>query len=108
MAYTLVGVGGPETGRHFPLGSKPTVIGRGSEADLFLDAEGASREHCIFSSSETGNLLLENYGSRNGTKVNNDKITTKTTVQAGDRISVGNYRCTICDDRHNGSMRLLV
>ena len=108
MAYTLVIVSGPETGRRFPLPNKRLIIGRDPAADISLDIEGASREHCALSMSESGNLSIEDLNSRNGTKVNDQAISSKTTLSTGDQLSIGNYRCTICNDRNKGAMRLLI
>ena len=79
MAYTIVVVCGPETGRRFTISSSPAIIGRDPEADIYLDIDGASREHCSIGLTKSGNLVIEDLQSRNGTKVNGQSISGSTT-----------------------------
>ena len=63
------------------------TVGRLSTSDIVLNANLVSRNHARF--SVAGEIvLLEDLGSRNGTLVNDEKISSAT-LQAGDSIAIG-------------------
>ena len=63
------------------------VVGRSQECDVVLPFPDVSWQHARLSRQSQG-WLIEDLGSRNGTWVNETRIT-KTVVHAGDRIRVG-------------------
>ena len=65
----------------------PAVVGRSSEADVYLDDRWASRSHCELSISEDA-LVVRDLQSRNGTFVNSEQIETSR-LQSGDELIVG-------------------
>lgn len=68
------------------------VVGRDDGLDLQLKREdGASRQHCKFSTDGRG-VFVEDLGSSNGTKVNGKKIDRRTEVKAGDVVLVGTVK----------------
>ena len=77
---------GPLAGRRIELGHQLTV-GRGV-ADLVIDDPAISRRHALFRAA--GDVLeVEDLGSRNGTKVNGDRIGAVTTLRPGDTVEFG-------------------
>ena len=66
------------------------VIGRSAEGHGSLggDAE-ISREHAQVTRSGSGELLIEDLGSTNGTSVNGQRISGPTTLRPGDKVKVG-------------------
>ncbi|MFN0012559.1 MAG: ATPase, T2SS/T4P/T4SS family [Phycisphaerales bacterium] len=76
----------------FALGKGPTVIGRATDATIPLpEDELASRKHCEIRPDGAGGLVVTDLGSRNGTKVNKQKIEGPTPLRRGDSIKVGSH-----------------
>lgn len=63
-------------------------IGRSREAQIQLLDEGISRKHCRLSRLPTGELLIEDLGSTNGTFANGTRIS-RHQLADGDKIQVG-------------------
>lgn len=66
----------------------PTVIGRGTAADLRIPDSQASRRHCELYEYE-GQLAVRDLGSVNGTIVNQHKIEQDTLLSTGDTLTIG-------------------
>jgi pSer/pThr/pTyr-binding forkhead associated (FHA) protein len=66
----------------------PTVIGRGTAADVRLPDSQTSRRHCELYEYE-GQLAVRDLGSVNGTVVNQHKIEQDTLLSTGDTLTVG-------------------
>lgn len=64
------------------------VIGRGGDVDVQVLNRGVSREHAAVTLRSDGSVTVADLGSRNGTWVNGNQITT-TTIKTGDVIRVG-------------------
>ncbi|MEZ4358784.1 MAG: diguanylate cyclase [Kofleriaceae bacterium] len=80
---------GLELGKKFNLTRSQMIIGRSSKADVQIDQEAVSRNHCKI--LNTGNaVLLRDMGSTNGTYVN-DEMIDEYVLRDGDFIKVG--RC---------------
>jgi pSer/pThr/pTyr-binding forkhead associated (FHA) protein len=65
-----------------------TTVGR-AEADVPLPDPDVSRQHAKFHQVDSG-IGIEDLGSRNGTYVNDQKISGITTLAEGDRVRFGN------------------
>ena len=74
--------------RQFPLSAGPTTIGRGSDADIQIDAGGVSRHHARILVAE-GRASIEDLGSKNGTVVGGDRIESARWLADGDEIRIG-------------------
>lgn len=68
--------------------SQPTRIGRGNGCQICLSDPLSSRTHVILSYEE-GEWTASDAESRNGTMVNDEKITSTMVLQSGDRIQIG-------------------
>ena len=85
----LVVIYGLELGKKFNLNRPQIIIGRSSKADIQIDQEAVSRNHCKI--INTGNaIMLRDMGSTNGTYVN-DEMIDEYVLRDGDFIKVG--RC---------------
>jgi diguanylate cyclase (GGDEF)-like protein len=85
----LVVIYGMELGRKFNLNRAQFIVGRSSKADIQIDQEAVSRNHCKI--VNTGKqILLRDTGSTNGTYVN-DELIDEYVLKDGDFIKVG--RC---------------
>jgi sigma-B regulation protein RsbU (phosphoserine phosphatase) len=66
-----------------------TTIGRSSVNDLPISDKMLSRQHARIVKDADGSLTVEDLGSRNGTFLNGDRLTTLQALKPGDRITVG-------------------
>jgi diguanylate cyclase (GGDEF)-like protein len=91
----LVILQGQSIGQTAKLEKERTIVGRGSQADLVLRDEIASRQH-----AEIMHLCLEencveyyvnDLDSTNGTFLNGAKVTSQQLLQDGDKIKIGNH-----------------
>ncbi len=66
----------------------PVIIGRGSECNLVINDTYLSTRHSQFT-FDSGDLLVEDLGSTNGTYVNQKIIAHRTRLDKGDIVQVG-------------------
>jgi hypothetical protein len=78
----------------FELAEGDFVVGRGADCQLALDDALVSRRHAVFSVSG-GELYVDDLGSRNGVKVNDERIAGRTRLTSGDRVRIGNQDMAI-------------
>jgi diguanylate cyclase (GGDEF)-like protein len=86
-AYLIV-LAGSSVGEMFKIAKPEVVIGRGKEADLPVLDEGVSRKHAAIRTTAAG-MAVEDLGSRNGTFVNGEQVTSPVVLRDGDKIQVG-------------------
>lgn len=81
-----------ETGKHkgkrLRLPEGESIVGRDEEAQIRIASEEVSRTHCAIV-SQTGQLVVRDLGSRNGTFVNGKPITGETALHPGDLLVIG-------------------
>lgn len=65
----------------------PAIVGRGPDADIYLDDRWTSRIHCEISELN-GTLLVRDLESRHGTFVNGECVA-EAHLRPGDRLTVG-------------------
>jgi ABC transport system ATP-binding/permease protein len=70
-----------------PAGSVRTV-GRTARADFIVDAALVSRLHCRLTADRSDQLVVEDLGSTNGTRVNGKAID-RAVLRPGDRLQIG-------------------
>src|SRR5215813_1623683 len=66
-----------------------TTIGRSSMNDLPISDKMLSRQHSRIVRTNDGGFTVEDLGSRNGTFLNGERLTTVQVLKPGDRITVG-------------------
>ncbi|CAN5811591.1 N/A [soil metagenome] len=80
----------------FPLGAEAVRIGRAKDNTLPLNDDAASRYHCVIESDGMGGAKLRDLGSRNGTRVNNQKVIgTEQALKPGDAVKIGAHTFVI-------------
>lgn len=97
--HLLVHVQGTELGRVRQLTQDVTLIGRSTDADLWLGDDGVSRKHARLVKVDDA-FTLEDLNSANGTFVQGERITKKTLVD-GDQIQLGPtaiFRYSVTDE----------
>ena len=70
------------------------TIGRDPSCDVWLDAPGVSRRHARIHITATGEAMLEDSHSTNGTYVGKSRITAPTRLRDGDEIHFGSLAVT--------------
>ncbi|HKQ88367.1 MAG TPA: FHA domain-containing protein [Candidatus Acidoferrales bacterium] len=78
-----------------PVGSKEVSIGRSPDNALVIDNPAVSHYHArVF--NEEGRMMLEDFGSMNGTFVNGQRIK-MVMLKPGDRVTVGKHTIVVSD-----------
>jgi hypothetical protein len=76
----------------YPLKVGLNTLGRSSDNDVVVEELYISRRHCAILVHHNGQCVLHDMSSRNGTCLNNVRITGPTPLQAGDEIRICNRR----------------
>lgn len=74
----------------YEVSSPETNIGRGPDNQLVLTDYGISRVHCRIR-WDGASCIVEDLGSRNGTKVNGQDVSTSVEIHDGDEILLGRF-----------------
>jgi DNA-binding winged helix-turn-helix (wHTH) protein len=74
--------------RTFSLAAGENTIGRDPRCDVWIDASGVSRRHARIVVG-AGEAAIEDLGSRNGTTIGEEAVTTARRLEDGDRVCVG-------------------
>lgn len=83
--------------REMPVGSREVSIGRSPENGLVIDNPAVSHYHArVF--NEEGRLMLEDFGSMNGTFVNGQRVK-MVTLKPGDSVAIGKHTIVISESR---------
>ena len=78
---------GPFAGRVVDLHSDSTSIGRESDCDIVLNEDGVSRHHARIR-RDGDDFVLEDLDSRNGVRINGQRIEKPQTMKSQDRIGI--------------------
>ncbi|CAG0968136.1 Type II secretion system protein E [Phycisphaerales bacterium] len=81
-----------------PLTGGRVTIGRNPDCTIPIIDERASRQHCMLQPDGKGAWLVRDLGSRNGTKVNEIKVS-ESPLKPGDVIKVGSHEFLVEKDR---------
>jgi 2-polyprenyl-6-methoxyphenol hydroxylase-like FAD-dependent oxidoreductase len=87
MSPEIVGVEGPLAGQRFPVEDADVTLGRDDGNTVVTASRRASRRHAEVR-REGNNHVVYDRGSRNGTLVNGERVTSHR-LRPGDRITVG-------------------
>jgi predicted component of type VI protein secretion system len=88
MEVKLVVVGGKLAGREIPIGSHEFLVGRGPECHLRPQSSSVSRKHCAIL-IDKGVASVVDFGSTNGTFVNDEQVEQRRELRDGDRLRIG-------------------
>src|SRR5947207_480373 len=106
---TLTLVSGPNAGAMYPLLLDESVIGRTRDCAIRIDDPGISRRHARIVRRGPEAYFLEDLGSRNGTFVRGNRVTTQA-LGEGDRLALGpsvEFRFGFTDEAEEGLLRRL-
>jgi len=83
--------------KEVPVGAKEVSIGRSPDNGLVIDNPAISHYHArVF--QEDGRLMLEDFGSLNGTFVNGQRVK-MVTLKPGDSVTIGKHTILVSDSR---------
>jgi pSer/pThr/pTyr-binding forkhead associated (FHA) protein len=88
MELKLIVLAGAKQGLEIPLKKDKFLIGRSTECALRAGSEAISRRHCAIVRAN-GKWTVRDLGSRNGTYVNDQRITEQVPLSVGDDLRVG-------------------
>jgi hypothetical protein len=78
------------SGKRVPLSGTSLLLGRNSDNDLVLESPQISRYHARVTWNTSG-FLIEDLGSKNGTRLNGVRIGGPAALRDGDTIDVGDF-----------------
>jgi predicted component of type VI protein secretion system len=102
MELKLIVLAGAKEGLEIPLKKEKFLIGRAKECSLRAGSEAISRRHCAIVRKD-GAWTARDLGSRNGTYVNDTRITEEVTLAPGDELRVGPLKFRIATADKNQS-----
>jgi adenylate cyclase len=80
--------------RTIPLEGRHWSVGRSSDNFIVIDEVSISRKHAMLQRLDDDQVYVIDLGSRNGTFVNERRVTVPTTVRDGDRLRFGLAECS--------------
>lgn len=88
MEVKLVCVGGKHPGQQIPVRGPKYFIGRAEDCHLRPGSQEVSRHHAVIL-VEDGFVAVRDFGSRNGTFVNEEPVRGERELKNGDRLRIG-------------------
>jgi pSer/pThr/pTyr-binding forkhead associated (FHA) protein len=88
MDLKLVVIGGKNAGRVIPIAGQKFLIGRAEDCHLRPNSDLVSRHHCVIMIGQQ-TVTVRDFGSRNGTHLNGERIQRDEPLRSGDRLRVG-------------------
>ena len=101
MRVQLKIIGGSRDGKKISIPSGKFVIGRGKGCQLQLRSDAVSRKHCALIVTES-QVILRDFGSKNGSYVNDDRIEDECGLQQGDVVRIGPLSFEVVLELHLG------
>jgi predicted component of type VI protein secretion system len=95
VAVSLQVVGGRNAGQEIAVRGRRFLIGRASDCHLRAHSEQISRYHCALLVEKEG-VFVRDYGSRNGTLVDGQRILDQIELQDGQRLRIGPLEFLVC------------
>lgn len=89
MDVKLIVANGKSAGQAIPIGGAKFFIGRAEDCHLRPRSDLVSRHHCALV-VEDGRLSIRDFGSKNGTLVNGERVQSEQDLKNGDQLTVGN------------------
>ena len=88
MEVKLIVVGGTNPGQAIPVPGPKFFIGRAEDCHLQPKSDRVSRHHAVILVEE-GFVAIRDFGSKNGTSVNGQRVTAEQELKTGDRLQIG-------------------
>jgi pSer/pThr/pTyr-binding forkhead associated (FHA) protein len=94
MKVSLLVAEGVHAGKEVPVAKFPFTMGRSSSCNLRPTSEMISKQHCCLL-LRAGKVYVHDFNSRNGTFVNDTRVTQPTELHDGDMLKVGPLGFTV-------------
>ncbi|MES1204951.1 MAG: sigma 54-interacting transcriptional regulator [Pseudomonadota bacterium] len=78
------------------------VVGRATESDIQIDSAAVSRRHARLT-VRSDSVRVADLGSRNGTRVNGERLVAERTLSYGDIVTFGDVTSVLGEDRRQGT-----
>lgn len=91
MQLSLKVIGGSNSGKEIKVTVPKFFIGRADDCHLRPQSDAISRHHCVLI-LEAGSAAVRDFGSRNGTFINGERITEEHKLKNGDQLTVGQLK----------------
>jgi len=91
MDMKLKVIEGKNAGQEIPVSGQRFLVGRAEDCHLRPGSELISRHHCAILVEE-GYIGVRDFGSKNGTYVNDERIVGERELKTGDRLTIGHLR----------------
>jgi predicted component of type VI protein secretion system len=88
MEVKLKVTDGKHAGQEIPVPGPKFIIGRDEDCQLRPGSDAVSRHHCVILIDETY-VGVRDFGSKNGTYINGERIVGEQEIKPGDRLKVG-------------------
>ncbi|HEY2017693.1 MAG TPA: FHA domain-containing protein, partial [Bryobacteraceae bacterium] len=89
-------------GRRYPLvNGQSWAIGRGDGCAVMLDSRSVSRLHALIQRRDAGDLCLVDLGSRNGSFVNNHRVSVPVVLNDKDSLIFGDQQLVFRNPAHS-------
>jgi len=88
MQIKLKVLEGSQVGAEVPVPGPKFFVGRGEDCQLRPRSDMVSRHHCVLL-IEQGYVAIRDFGSKNGTYVNGERVIGEQTLKAGDTLVIG-------------------
>ncbi len=85
---------GAKTGTKIAVKKDEFLIGRSQKCHLCAGSSSVSRRHCAITRKDAA-VSIQDLGSRNGTLVNDKKITEEVQLSSGDEIGIGTLKMLV-------------
>jgi len=105
MEVKLVVTQGSQAGQEVPVPGRKFFIGRAEDCHLRPHSDLISRHHCMIL-VEDGFIAVRDFGSKNGTFVNGQRITAEVELKPGDHLKVGQLEFELRADVAIGGKKL--
>jgi pSer/pThr/pTyr-binding forkhead associated (FHA) protein len=105
MEVKLVVAQGSQAGQEVPIPGRKFFIGRAEDCHLRPHSDLISRHHCVIL-VEDAFVAVRDFGSKNGTFVNGQRITSEVELKPGDNLKVGQLEFKVHMDVGVGGKKL--
>jgi len=94
MEVKLVVVAGKRAGEELPVAGPKFYIGRAEDCQLRPHSDLVSRHHCVLIVEEAY-VAVRDFGSKNGTVVNDEMVKGELELKDGDRLRIGDLELEV-------------
>ncbi len=86
---------GPNAGKELPVAGPKFLIGRAEDCQLRPRSDLISRHHCVLLIEE-GLMTVRDFGSKNGTLINGERVRGECELKNGDKLTIGPLEFEFC------------